>query len=446
MDLLRYAQMRAYSGFRRRLMRRLTPAGRLALGALVAAGVMGFDTASSMTFMAFAFLAGLFLVAAAASLLFRARVEAGRRLPRLATAGERLPYTVWVRTLDGKARGGLGVAEELPDPRPSFAEFRALRSLPDETRAERFTGYGRWLELIARKRIAGGESRALPDLLPGRDCELEMELTPARRGILRLDALTVARPDPLGLINSLSRRAATQSVLVLPKRYPVPNLTLPGSRRYQKGGVSLSSRVGDSLEFRGLRDYRPGDPPRRIHWRSWAKTGTPVVKDYEDEYFVRHALVLDTFAGPEDAAALEEAVSVAASFACTLLTQESLLDMLFVGDKTYRVTAGRGLGGPETLLEVLACVEPCTEKPFSELSRSATARGESLSGCVCVLLGFDDARRELVRGLRALGVPTTVAVVAQAGELSDAVCAKEGVHRLEPGDVAAGLARMAAAP
>ena len=69
---------------------------------------------------------------------------------------------------------------------------------------------------------------------------------------------------------------------------------------------------------------------RRIHWRSWAKLGRPVVKEFQDEFFVRHALVLDTFTDPDDVQIFEEAVSIAASFACSIDTQESLLDLLFV--------------------------------------------------------------------------------------------------------------------
>ena len=44
-----------------------------------------------------------------------------------------------------------------------------------------------------------------------------------------------------------------------------------------------------------LRDYRPGDPLQRIHWKSFARTGDPVVREYQDEFFERHALILDTF-------------------------------------------------------------------------------------------------------------------------------------------------------
>jgi uncharacterized protein (DUF58 family) len=357
-----------------------------------------------------------------------------------------MPYAVWVRNRDGKAARGLTLIEEVEDPRPTFKEYHEASGLPGQNWLERATGYGRWLKLVALKRIGAEETTALPEIAHGRRCEIPLQLVPMRRGILRLSALTVSRPDALGLFNALARHEAPQAVLVLPKRYPAPRLDLSGNRRYQPGGVAMSSRTGDSQEFMALRDYRPGDPLRRIHWKSWAKTGKPVVKDYEDEYFVRHALVLDTFAAPGAEEAFEDAVSVAASFACSLLTQESLLDLLFVGDKSYCFTAGRGLGGPESLLEVLACAQVCADKPFSELGRSVAQRREVLSACLCVLVGFNEERRELVRRLRSLGVTVAVAVIAEASALSDEICLKEGLHRLEPGKIAEGLAGMAASP
>jgi uncharacterized protein (DUF58 family) len=444
MDRLRYVQMRTYSAIRYGLRRRLTPAGRLALGALAAAAIFGLDTTQSMAFQAFTFLAALFAISELTNLRFRARFEVRRDLPRLATAGERLPYSIFIRNLDGAARRGLTLNEEAEDPRPTWEQYRAVREPPGDNWFERAMGYGRWRQLVARKRIGAEEETAVPDLLPGQRGEIAMELVPARRGILRLRSVAVSRPDALGLCKAVARQEAAQSVLVLPKRYPVPRLRLSGSRRYQPGGVSLASRVGDSQEFRSLRDYVPGDPLRRVHWRSWAKTDRPVVKEYEDEYFVRHALVLDTFAAPKSEDVFEEAVSVAASFACSLLTQESLLDLLFVGDKAYRFTAGRGLGGPESLLEVLACAEAATGREFSELTRAVASGRDEFSGCLCVLLAFDEDRRELVRELRAGGVPVAAAVIASARDLPDEVCAEEGLHRLEPGRIAEGLAGMAA--
>ena len=74
------------------------------------------------------------------------------------------------------------------------------------------------------------------------------------------------------------------------------------------------------------------------------------------------AAVLDTFDDEPQSEILEEAVSVAASFACAVLTQESLLDLLFVGPEAFSVTAGRGVGHVERMLEILAAVRPCRER------------------------------------------------------------------------------------
>jgi len=64
--------------------------------------------------------------------------------------------------------------------------------------------------------------------------------------------------------------------------------------------------------------------------------------------------VLDTFSEEPFSEAFEEAVVCGASFACAIRTQESLLDLLFVGAQAYCFTSGRGLAHVEQILEILA--------------------------------------------------------------------------------------------
>src|SRR5262249_36500687 len=202
---------------------------------------------------------------------------------------------------------------------------------------------------------------------PQEEVEVRLELTPLRRGALRFTGLRLARPDPLGLFRAFFKVPLPPATLLLPRRYSIPPMSFPGTLKYQDGGVAPASNVGQSEEFVALRDYRHGDPLRHIHWRSWAKAGKPVVKEFEDEFFVRHALVLDTFTENPYSEVFEEAVSVAASFACAIQTQESLLDLLFVGPQSYRFTAGRGLAHTEQMLEILASVRPCDSQSFGAL-------------------------------------------------------------------------------
>jgi len=224
-------------------------------------------------------------------------------------------------------------------------------------------------------------------------------------------------------------------------------VALPGSLKYQQGGVAMASNIGQSDEFVSLRDYRRGDPPRHIHWRSWAKTGKPIVKEFEDEFFVRHALVLDTFTTRPQSELFEEAVSVAASFACTVLTQESLLDLLFVGAEAYCFTAGRGLAHADQMLEILASVQPCYQQPFTTLERAVLEHATVVSGCICVLLEWDELRRRFVEKLKVLGLPVLVIVLRPAGEtrsLDPGPLADEpaNLHVLELGRIEEQLARL----
>src|SRR5207248_1571728 len=213
--------------------------------------------------------------------------------------------------LSSRPQAGLTLLEELSDPRPGYPEWRrAHRAAEKRTRSFRVATHA-GPDWFKPGKIKAAE---IPRALARQEVEAQMAVTPLRRGNLRFAAVTLARPDPLGLYRALCRAELPQTALILPKRYPVPPLMLPGSIKYQDGGVAMASKVGQSEEFIALRDYRPGDPLRHIHWRSWAKAGRPVVREFEDEFFVRHALVLDTFADHPHSQLFEEAVSVAASF------------------------------------------------------------------------------------------------------------------------------------
>src|SRR5439155_1252417 len=99
----------------------------------------------------------------------------------------------------------------------------------------------------------------------------------------------------------------------------------------------------------------------------------------------RDGHVLDTFV-PAPTPVFEEAVSVSASFAATVHTQDSLLDLMFVGPEAYVFTAGRGVGHVDRMLEVLAEVRPCPDRDFAALHRLVVERHSLLSGLVCVLV------------------------------------------------------------
>lgn len=426
-------------------LRRFTPVGLLVLLGTVLAAMFGPDTDNNFAYQAFALFLALLLIAVGFTRSFRPRVTATRHLPQFGTVGTVLHYKLIFKSASSKAENGLTALEDVAEGLPSFHDWLALRrSEARRLRAFRLgqrTGSESFQPALAKETV-------VPLIPPGQQVSVSVELTPLRRGVLRLEGVFIARSDPFGLLRAFAHKALPQTVLILPKRYPVPALALPGTLKYQEGGVALAANVGQSDEFVALRDYRHGDPIRHIHWRSWAKAGKPVVKEFEDEFFVRHALVLDTFAEHPYSESFEEAVSVAASFACTIQTQESLLDLLFVGPHSYCFTAGRGLAHTDQLLEVLASVRPCLDQPFSTLQHLVLNHIHAVSGCVCVLLAWDAARQELVSKLKVLGVPVRVLLVLQpeqAGPRDTALFDDEPgrFSVLRVGDIERDLAQLA---
>lgn len=418
--------------------RRLTPGGWIVFVGLILTAGMATDTEQSLGYQAFAFLFCLSLAAMVVAPFFRLQFSGERLLPRFGSVGQSMKYSVEIQNLTGKPQSGLQLLDEIADPRPTLAEFvRSMRPPPGHRR-------WRWTSAPDFRRVSGLKPRELSPLPAGGTSQVSVELTPLRRGVLHFRSVTVARPDPFGLFRALCSREHGGSLVVLPRRYALPAIPLPGSQRYQPGGVALAAAIGESEEFVSLRDYRPGDPLRRIHWRSWAKAGRPVVKEFQDEYFVRHALILDTFVAPDDGAVFEEAVSVAASFACTLDTQESLLDLLFIGPQAYCFTIGRGVAHADQMLELLASVQPGAGQPFAALERLVIEHAPAVSGCICIFLAWDDERRQLVRRLTELSVPVLVLVVRTPGAspLERRADDPVALHVLEAGKIGEGLARL----
>jgi uncharacterized protein (DUF58 family) len=439
--------------------RRFTSAGLLALAALGVTAAIGLDMDQTVAFQGLALLSCLLAVAIVASWFFRGQFGATRWLPRFGSVGEPLRYLVTVHNRNGRRLDHLELFEDLADPRPTLSEY-----IEAHNEQAGPGGPGRWWRRMRARppevRRATTRSATLPPLPAAGQTETRVELLPLKRGPLRFTGLTVAQPDPLGWFRGFVRIPLPQTVLILPKRYPLPGFSLPGTRQYQQGGVVLASAIGESEEFLSLRDYRPGDPLRHIHWRSWARIGRPIVREFEDEFMVRHALVLDTFAALGQRQAFEEAVSVAASFACTVDTQESLLDLLFVGARAVCFTTGRGLGQSEQALEILASVQPCRTQEFAVLQELVMRHAGSTCGCIIILLAWDEPRRELVKRLRAMGLPLVVLLVVSPAEASAIRHAPNGeragagagagteaqperFHLLELGKVGEDLQRMA---
>lgn len=423
------------------IIRRCRPAG-LTLGVVFAlAACLGLGQSLTAIHQLFSLSLGMLMIGFSWAMIRRTRLEGKRELPRFGTAGDKLRYFVQIQHHGKGAVRRAWLSDTPPDPRPSVADFSILREPGEEerNRFDRKLAYFRWCWLLLRNQsFTGGFSQKEIEMKHGQQDRIPIELTPLRRGVIQLNDLRVLLPDPFGLFQRCRKvRAPTSTLTILPKRYLLPLIELPGGAAFKVSGEANTNTIGTSGEFVGLRDYRPGDPLRQIHWKSWARTGRPIVKELEDTCYPRYGLILDTFSCNRTDHQFEEAISVAASFAVSIDTSDSLLDLMFIKNEAHRVTAGRGLERGEKLLEVLAGVSPERHDNLGNLSRLVLRHRDDLTSCLIIFNGWNQARSEFLKALTSGGV-ACIPLIIGSGQTPGSAPG----YWLESGNIAHSLRRL----
>ncbi|MBR3506265.1 MAG: DUF58 domain-containing protein, partial [Lentisphaeria bacterium] len=204
-------------------------------------------------------------------------------------------------------------------------------------------------------------------------------------------------------------------------------------------------RPGESMDFYGCRPYRPGDSPRKIHWRATARCRIPIIKEYQQEHVCHAAILLDAHVPPARQAAgalralfslsesllkvrtnrtFEAAVSLAASIAETLTSMSYHVDLLAVGGRITRFPSnGEPDRGCDPLLDELAVASTSARDAFAGKQASPIAEDALESGTVfLILMRWDTASKAFLGSLTGRGsriVPVLVADHVPDTELPD---------------------------
>jgi uncharacterized protein (DUF58 family) len=301
----------------------LTPAGATLLtgcAAGYAAGVL----LGYRVLIAIAIGGLVLLLAAGAIVLIRPRAELARTVqPDRVTVGE----PTW---------GRLVVRNQGRWPAPGFVVVDQVGGDPVD---------------LAVPMTAGGGMRTLRYPIPTR-----------RRGRLRLGPLTVERRDPLGLFRRAQQLGSGLTLWVHPVLHPARPLPVGSVPDFEGRRAELAH--GGTMTFSSLREYEPGDDPRRIHWKTTARTGQLMVREQVDTTEPTTTVVLDTRPAALTDIGFEHAVEVAASVAQAAIHAGRPARVLIPGEDAARLAAD----GAVSLLDRLAAAEQGDDDPVLLLS------------------------------------------------------------------------------
>lgn len=187
-----------------------------------------------------------------------------------------------------------------------------------------------WLEideLVPLGLRATPFERRVVALGPGETWQADYTLICYRRGRYHVGPTTLRTGDPLGIARHELRWSEPDDLVVYPRIVPLAQLGLP-TRSPLAILPATAPLFEDTSRVMSTRDYRRGDPLRRVHWSATARVGHLVVKQYQPAIARETMICLDLHAGDYAARfrhdAIELAIVVAASIANHAIVREGL--------------------------------------------------------------------------------------------------------------------------
>jgi len=166
--------------------------------------------------------------------------------------------------------------------------------------------------------------------------------------------------------------------------------------------------LGIGTEFYSLREYVPGDDPKRINWKASARYNQLITNETEAERVTDIMIVLDTdvtFFGPTESELFERGVQAAASMASLLLKQGNRVGLVLQGGERGSIPAGFGKRHERRILYLLATARPGRATVSTSYVMNLLARRMLPSRAQIVIISplLDPEIKEGVRKLSAAG-------------------------------------------
>jgi uncharacterized protein (DUF58 family) len=344
---------------------------------LLVTGVGALLGGSNLLLLVFALMAGPFIVGGQVTLLVLRRLQVTRFLPEVAVVGQGFPVRV------------------------RLANRKPLLSA--------------WM-IVAADTVANSREEVRPAVLftripPRGERESMYVVRPSRRGRYRFGPLRVTCGFPLGLVARSFELGETQELIVYPRIGRLTTRWHESSRQGTRAAERVAAGIGIcDEEFHRLREYRGGDNPRAIHWRTTARRNELMVREYLHHQDPDLWIVLDLWQPDEPADGDLERVEAAVSLAATICAAQARvsgdveLHLEICGQVRSHTAWGREAQPLSSLLSQLALAEAGASRDLAEV----LAEARQLSG--------PETRRVLISTRSIEGALASAIEEAQSGE------------------------------
>ena len=217
----------------------------------------------------------------------------------------------------------------------------------------------RWLELgigLPPGLMARDSSRVLGlQLEPGVQREVSVGVSPQRWGIYRVDQIGVRIRDRFGFFAFESAMDPGLALRVYPQPEALRRVIRPAATQASAGN-EVSRRLGEGIEFAGVRPHVPGDEIRRVNWRISSRRSELHVNELHPERSTDVVILLDTFTdipGAAEQSSLATAVRAANGIANHYLRRRDRVGLIAFGASIRWLVPSMGLGQSYRIVDTL---------------------------------------------------------------------------------------------
>lgn len=318
----------------------------------------------------------------------------------------------------------------------------------------------RWREHVGDGLDREGTGECMQTVNPKRREALEMTLHSKRRGLFRVGPAIVEASDPFGLSRRFLLDREVRFVTVLPRRVTLGRGWPLGHRPVHKTPRRWSL-FEDPSRFIGTRQYRPGDSPRRIHWRATARSGQIHVKKFEPSVLEGILLAVEmsgaayrtrrsVWSRTDEEPTHELAIMAAASMAEYVLSGDQSVGLISNGadaaeqfseewtggtfrravdaieaidrrapshaSRPFEVLPGKGAWQLERMLTALARLAPATGVTLPALLELELPRLPRSHVLMIITPGIDSSLGNLLHSIRLCGIEVAVVLIGDAAD------------------------------
>lgn len=150
-----------------------------------------------------------------------------------------------------------------------------------------------WLEIRDQSNLPNHKaSHVVPSLMPNGLYEWRVDTQCIVRGEFELGPMTVISGDPFGLFMTPREINASERMIVYPQSVPITQFKLPIGL-ISGGEPQRHITQNITTNAAGVRDYVFGDSINRVHWKSTARRGKIIVKEFEIDPLVDIWMIVD---------------------------------------------------------------------------------------------------------------------------------------------------------